>query len=110
MGKDFDFSRIGKRMPYKMPEGCFDEMEAVIWNEVRPEHAASAGRKTFRMRILAGVLAVAASITLFFMLRPSPWDAQADGFSKVEQAFANLSPEDRAYMLEVYQDDIFMNE
>ena len=28
----------------------------------------------------------------------------------VEQAFANLSLEDQAYMLEIYQDDIFMNE
>ena len=35
MEKDFDFNRIGKRMPYKTPEGFLDEMEANIWKEVQ---------------------------------------------------------------------------
>ena len=35
---------------------------------------------------------------------------ETDSFSHVEQAFANLSQEDQAYMLAVYQEDIFMNE
>ncbi len=30
--------------------------------------------------------------------------------AQVEQAFANLSGEDRTYMLMIYQEDIFINE
>ena len=35
---------------------------------------------------------------------------ETDSFSHVERAFANLSQEDQAYLLAVYQEDIFMNE
>ena len=31
MEKEFDFNRIGKRMPYTTPEGFFNKMEADIW-------------------------------------------------------------------------------
>ena len=37
MEKEFDFNRIGKRMPYKTPEGFLDEMEANVWREVQDE-------------------------------------------------------------------------
>ena len=102
MEKEFDFNRIGKRMPYKTPEGFLDEMEANVWREVQDElPKAHHKRKTFRLRVFAGAMAVAASI--------SPKE-ETDSFSHVEQAFANLSQEDQAYMLAVYQKDIFMNE
>ena len=58
----------------------------------------------------AGALAVAASLALLLVLHPFASDEPTDGFTHVEQAFANLSLEDQAYMLEIYQDDIFMNE
>ena len=58
--------------------------------------------------VLIGTAAVAASITLLLVLNPFS-SGQADGFSKVEQAFAGLSQEDQDYMLEVYQEDIFIN-
>ena len=35
MEKEFDFDKIGKRMPYQTPDGFFDEMEENIWNEVK---------------------------------------------------------------------------
>ena len=110
MEKDFDFNRIGKRMPYKTPEGFLDEMEANIWKEVQGGLPETHKRKTFRMRIFAASLAVAASIALLFVLSNVFHQRQTDSFSKVEQAFANLSQEDQAYMLAVYQEDLFMNE
>lgn len=110
MEKEFDFNRIGKRMPYKTPEGFLDEMEANVWKEVQNELPQTHKRKTFRLRVFAGTMAVAASIALLLVFHPFSPKEETDSFSHVEQAFANLSQEDQAYMLAVYQEDIFMNE
>lgn len=110
MEKDFDFERIGKRMPYKTPEGFFDEMEANIWKEAQGGLPNTHKRKIYRLRILAGAMAVAASIALLVVFSPFFPEKQTGSFSNVEQAFESLSQEDQAYMLAVYQEDIFMNE
>ena len=110
MEKDFDFNRIGKLMPYRAPEGFLDEMEANIWKEVQSGLPKTHRHKTYRLHIFAASLAVAASIALLLVFSPVSHKGQSDSFSKVEQAFANLSREDQAYMLSVYQEDLFMNE
>lgn len=110
MEKNFDFERIGKRMPYKTSEGFFDEMEANIWKEAQGGLPQTHKRKTYRLRILTGAMAVAASIALLIVFSPFSPEKQTGSFSNVEQAFDGLSQEDQAYMLTVYQEDIFMNE
>ena len=110
MEKGFDFDRIGKRMPYKTPGNFLDEMEANVWREVQHELPKAPGRKTLRLRVFAGAMAAAASIALLFVFHPFSPTEETDSFSDVEQAFANLSQEDQAYMLAVYQEDIFMND
>ena len=106
MEKKFDFNSMGKRMPYKTPEGFLDEMEANVWKEVQHELPQTHKRTTFRLRVFAGAMAVAASIALLLVFNPF----QTGNFSHVERAFANLTEEDQAYMLAVYQEDIFMNQ
>lgn len=119
MEKEFDLNKIGKRMPYQTPDGFFDEMEANIWNEVKGDIKASQvelkpKRRVSRLRILVGALSIAASIALVLILYPRHTPAlhqqPADGLAQVEKAFSNLSPEDQAYMLQVYQEDVFINE
>ena len=106
MEKKFDFNSMGKRMPYKTPEGFLDEMEANVWKEVQHELPQTHKRTTFRLRVFVGAMAVAASIALLLVLNPF----QTDSFSRVERAFANLTEDDQAYMLAVYQEDIFINQ
>lgn len=141
MEKEFDFDKIGKRMPYQTPDGFFDEMEENIWNEVKgdllgtadsadlQDKADDAGlqnqpgkaeqialkpkRKNSRLRILVWALSIAASIALILILYPRHSQTprqQVDGLAQVEKAFSNLAPEDQAYMLQVYQEDVFINE
>ena len=31
MEKGFDFNKIGKRMPYQVPDGFFDQLEENVW-------------------------------------------------------------------------------
>ena len=141
MEKEFDFDKIGKRMPYQTPEGFFDEMEANIWNEVKDdlldkvdeaatmnsenvslsaEETSQAHKRVLkpkrrfnRLRFFVGALSIAASIALVLILYPRHSQAplqQVDGLAQVEKAFSNLSPDDQAYMLQVYQEDVFINE
>ena len=110
MEKEFDFNQIGKRMPYKAPKGFLDEMEANVWNEVQNEVPMTHKRKRLRLRVFAGAMAVAASIVLLLVFNPLSHKEQIGSFLNVEQAFASLSQEDQAYMLMIYQEDIFMNE
>ena len=110
MEKEFDFNRIGKRMPYKTPEGFLDDMESNVWREVQNELPDTRKRKTLRLRVFACTMAVAASIALLLVFNPFSSKKQIDDFSNVEQAFADLSYEDQAYILTVYQEDTFMNE
>ena len=111
MEKEFDFKQVGKRMPYKTPPGFLDELEDNVWSEVQNDLIQRRKHKAYRLRIIiAGAMAVAASIVLLVVFSPLANEDRTDTFSRVEQAFANLSQEDQAYMLAVYYEDIFMNE
>ena len=54
--------------------------------------------------------AIAAAIILPTAFKGPHTDSTAAGFDSVERAFANLSSEDQAYMLEIYSEDIFINQ
>lgn len=113
MEQNYDFNKIGKQMPYTVPDGFFSKLEdsvMEVWSE--NTSAAKAKRaKVVRMAIRA-VLAVAACIALFLIVRqtlPKGQDTVADDFDKVELAFNNLDTEDQDYLLEVYQEELFLD-
>ena len=111
MDKGFDFDKVGKRMPYTMPEDAFGKMESEIWSRVKPQLMQQAGHRKFSMRIaLYGLSAVAAMLALVFLVRANVPAKQSDGMEMVSQAFQNLSADDQAFMLSVYQEDVFMDE
>lgn len=113
MEKEFDFGKIGKRMPYQTPEGFFDEMEENIWNEVEKDLRPKPKRPARRLHVLSWALSTAAGIALMIAMYARYSQApqrQVDGLVQVDKAFANLSKEDQAYMLQVYQEDIFIGQ
>ena len=77
MEQNYDFSKIGKQMPYTVPDGFFDQLEENVMNEVK--------------KVL-----------------PQDNDTITDDFENVELAFNNLSTEDQDYLLEVYQEELFL--
>ena len=112
MEQNFDFSKIGKQMPYTVPDGFFDELEENVMREVKVQPAKKNKAKTIRMAIRAA-LAVAACLALFLIVKknlPQGNDNTiTDDFENVELAFNNLSMEDQDYLLEVYQEEQFMD-
>lgn len=116
----FDFDKVGKRMPYSTPEGFFKEMEANILEAVKndtPKPDKIERKKRTLMRVMwTAMLAVAASVAVLLVLhidfsaphssQPSQTDRELQA---VDQAFAQLSAADQAYLLDVYQEDVFLN-
>ena len=117
----FDFDQVGKRMPYSMPEGFFKEMEANILEQVKDDKQVPVRRQPKKrplMKVIwTGAMAVAASVAVLLVLNidfaapHSSLPSQADNeLQAVDQAFAQLSSADQAYLLNVYQEDVFLDE
>ena len=121
MDTNFDFGKVGKRMPYSTPEGFFKEMEANILEQVKndkPQPVRIQPKKRPLMKVIwAAAMAVAASVAVLLILNidfaapHSSLPSQADNeMQAVDQAFAQLSSADQAYLLSVYQEDVFLDE
>ena len=117
----FDFDQVGKRMPYSTPEGFFKEMEANILEQVKDDKQVPVRRQLKKRPLMAvrwaAAMAVAASVAVLlvlnidFMAPHSSLPSQADNeMQAVDQAFAQLSSADQAYLLNVYQEDVFLDE
>ena len=115
MEKTFDFNTIGKRMPYTVPDGFFDKMEEDV---VASLSSNTTGEKPKKARIIKiavrSVLSAAAALALFFVVRATlpksePVLALADDFASVELAFNNLSIEDQDFLIQVYEDEEYIN-
>ena len=117
----FDFCKVGKRMPYSTPEGFFKEMEANILEQVKNDKPAPVRiqpkKRSLRKVIWTAAIAVAASVAVLLVLNidfaapHSSLPSQADNeMQAVDQAFAQLSSADQAYLLDVYQEDVFLDE
>ena len=120
MQQNYDFSRIGKQMPYTVPDGFFEKLEDSVMEKWK-EDAISAGEsdkagnakkaKVIRMALRAAI-AIAACIALFLVVKkvlPQGQDTTLDDFDSVELAFNNLSTEDQDYLLEVYQEELILD-
>ena len=117
----FDFGKVGKRMPYSTPEGFFKDMEANILEQVKNDKPAPVRiqpkKRSLRKVIWTAAIAVAASVAVLLVLNidfaapHSSLPSQADNeMQAVDQAFAQLSSADQAYLLNVYQEDVFLDE
>ena len=114
----FNFDQVGKRMPYSTPEGFFKEMEANILEQVKYDKPKPVGIQPKRplMKVIwTAAIAVAASVAVLLVLNidfsaSSSQPSQVNnGIQEVDQAFAQLSSADQAYLLSVYQEDVFLN-
>lgn len=98
------FDKIGRQMPYRVPDSFFDDFE----NRIIAGHR----RRTIRHRVKMLLLplgAVAAIAILLLTVRPAAFNPATD-YAEIAQAFDDLSEADRTCLLDTYQDDIFFNQ
>jgi len=107
--KQFDFNQVGKQMPYSVPDGFFDQLEADVMQEVTKETAQPKNHKKALRIALRAALAIAAAIALFFVIQPLLPKGDTDSFDSVQLAYNNLSQEDKEFLTEIYEEDEFMD-
>ena len=110
MKEEFDFNRIGKRMPYTVPEGSLYDIEKNVWATIKEEKILSKPKRNYRLWYSISGGLVAASVALLFTFNIIPTHQKTDDFAMLEQAFSELSNADQNYLFSVYQNDLFINE
>ena len=107
----FDFDQVGKRMPYSTPEGFFKEMEANILEQVKDDKQVPVRRQLKKQPLMKVIwmaaMAVAASVAVLLVLNI---DFAAPHSSLPSQADNEMQAVDQAYLLNVYQEDVFLDE
>lgn len=103
-----ELDHVGKRMPYTMPPECYNEMEAKVFAALQSDARNNRKRKIIRVTTLTVV--AAAVVALLLVIAPAMKKVQHDSLDQIDVAYAQLSDADKNYLMEVYQEDIFLNQ
>ncbi len=118
MKENFDFEKLGKRMPYTTPKDFFDNFEADVFARLEDAeeadmHIAETAGKRRRLslrKVVKIAVATAAVIIAFVAFDFGFHEHESVTSEDVDLAFSRLNTDDQAFLLEVYQNDVFINE
>lgn len=121
--------KLNKRLPYSVPDGFFDVMEANVMAKIKADAEAGTSvgddkadtqmwnkryRKTIKRTrtISLSFLAMAASLLLLFTILPKSTKTaqQTNDLESIDKAFSQLSTDDQTFLMEVYDDDMFLDD
>lgn len=121
--------KLNKRLPYRVPDGFFDVMEANVMAKIKADAEAGTSvgydkadtqmrdkqyRKTMRRTrtISLSLLAIAASLLLLFTIFPKSTKTaqQTNDMESIDKAFSQLNTDDQTFLMEVYDDDMFLDD
>ena len=121
--------KLNKRLPYSVPDGFFDVMEANVMAKIKADAEAGTSvgddkadtqmlnkryRKTIKRTrtISLSILAMAASLLLLFTIFPKSTKTaqQINDMESIDKAFSQLNTDDQAFLMEVYDDDMFLDD
>ena len=116
MNKDFDFNEIGKRTPFRTPEGFFEKMQAETLKRVAEEKQKT---KLYRLKWGVSLALATAAMLCGFLFLPSPqspdprqpsstnWVAQTYGSDEMDLYVQELTDEELEEWIEFSENDIF---
>lgn len=119
--------KLNKRLPYSVPDGFFDVMEANVMAKIKADAGINVGgdkadtqmrdkqyRKTTKhtRTISLSILAMAASLLLLFTIfsQSTKTVQQTNGMESIDKAFSQLNADDQAFLMEIYDDDMFLDD
>ena len=119
--------KLNKRLPYSVPDGFFDVMEDNVMAKIKADAGINVGgdkadtqmrdkqyRKTttHTRTISLSILAMAASLLLLFTIfsQSTKTAQQTNGMESIDKAFSQLNTDDQAFLMEIYDDDMFLND
>ena len=105
MDKEFDFNEIGKRIPYRVPETFFEDVQAKVLKRAGEE------KKRLRIRRLwwggSIALAVAAMMCGVVFFTNVPKDLPEHGMDAMDVYVRNLTDEELNEWVEFSENDIY---
>ena len=116
MNKDFDFNEIGKRTPFRTPEGFFEKMQAETLKRVAEEKQKA---KIYRLKWGVSLALATAAMLCGFLFLPSTqspdtyqpsstnWVAQTYGSDEMDLYVQELTDEELEEWIELSEHDIF---
>ena len=119
--------KLNKRLPYSVPDGFFDVMEANVMAKIKADAGINVGgdkadtqmrdkqyRKTttHTRTISLSILAMAASLLLLFTIfsQSTKTAQQTKSMESIDKAFSQLNTDDQAFLMELYDDDMFLDD
>ena len=119
--------KLNKRLPYSVPDGFFDVMEDNVMAKIKADAGINVGgdkadtqmrdkqyRKTTKhtRTISLSILAMAASLLLLFTIfsQSTTTAQQTNGMESIDMAFSQLNADDQAFLMEIYDDDMFLDD
>ena len=118
--------KLNKRLPYSVPDGFFDVMEANVMAKIKADAGINVGRDkadtqmrdkqyrkttTHTRTISLSILAMAASLLLFTIFSQSTKTVQqTNGMESIDMAFSQLNADDQAFLMEIYDDDMLLDD
>ncbi len=119
--------KLNKRLPYSVPDGFFDVMEDNVMAKIKADAGINVGgdkadtqmrdkqyRKTTKhtRTISLSILAMAASLMLLFTIfsQSTKTVQQTNGMESIDMAFSQLNADDQAFLMEIYDDDMFLDD
>ena len=119
--------KLNKRLPYSVPDGFFDVMEANVMAKIKADAGINVGgdkadtqmrdkqyRKTttHTRTISLSILAMAASLMLLFTIfsQSTKTVQQTNGMESIDKAFSQLNADDQAFLMEIYDDDMLLDD
>lgn len=119
--------KLNKRLPYSVPDGFFDVMEANVMAKIKADAGINVGgdkadtqmrdkqyRKTttHTRTISLSILAMAASLLLLFTIfsQSTKTVQQTNGMESIDKAFSQLNTDDQAFLMEIYDDDMLLDD
>lgn len=114
MDREYDIERMGRKMPFSMPENFFCQMQANVLAKVREEEMAKHHRKAMirRMYVAVGSVAACACLVLvlgfsFFGRGESP--KPAVNMASVDKVYDSLSAEEQQELNATYANDVYLS-
>ena len=97
MKEDFSFEQVGKRMPYDVPEGFFNDLETSVMARI-------ARRRRARLIWWSGA---AAAVVAAVMVCANIWHRDNTSLDSVVADYECLSNDDQEYLAQYYDSDFF---
>ncbi|MEY8688177.1 hypothetical protein AB9N12_19335 [Bacteroides sp. AN502(2024)] len=114
MKKDFDFDDMGKRTPYRIPDGFFEDVQRKVM-----ERAGVKQHRKSHMKLIISTVIAAAAVWVGFLFASSLKQADeaktpssnvlANGMEPVDRWIKELSDEELEELVSFSENDIFLN-